>query len=70
MSKNESAKMSLLTKKYFMKTYKETYPDYNDPSSKRSDIYSNTIIEAMNCEEDSREKIIKQISKSIVISKK
>jgi len=53
-----------------MKTYKETYPDYNNPESKRSNIYSNTVIEAMNSEENSREKIIKQISKHIIISSK
>jgi hypothetical protein len=52
-----------------MKTYKETYPDYNDPDSHRSDQYSKTVIEAMDCKEESREKIIKNISKVTTISK-
>jgi len=52
-----------------MKTYKETYPDYNNPESKRSDQYSKTVIEAMDCKEDSREKIIKNISKATIITK-
>jgi hypothetical protein len=52
-----------------MKTYKETYPDYNDPDSHRSDVYSKTVIEAMDCKEESREKIIKNISKVTTISK-
>jgi len=53
-----------------MKTYKETYPDYNDPDSHRSDQYSKTVIEAMDCKEESREKIIRNISKATSISKK
>jgi hypothetical protein len=52
-----------------MKTYKETYPDYNDPDSHRSDQYSKTVIEAMDCKEESREKIIKNISKATTIKK-
>jgi len=52
-----------------MKTYKETYPDYNDPSSHRSDQYSKTVIEAMDCNDESREKIIKNISKVTTIGK-
>lgn len=53
-----------------MKTYKDTYPDYNDPESKRSDQYSKTVIEAMDCKEESREKIIKNISKATIIKRK
>jgi hypothetical protein len=53
-----------------MKTYKETYPDYNDSDSHRSDQYSKIMIEAMDCKEESREKIIKNISKATTISKK
>jgi DNA-binding ferritin-like protein len=53
-----------------MKTYKETYPDYNNPESKRSDQYSKIMIEAMDCKVDSREKIIKNISKVITIKSK
>jgi hypothetical protein len=53
-----------------MKTYKETYPDYNNPDSRRSDQYSKIMIEAMDSKDDSREKIIKNISKATVIEKK
>jgi hypothetical protein len=53
-----------------MKTYKETYPDYNDPESRRSDQYSKIMVEAMDCKEESRDKIIKNISKATIISKK
>jgi hypothetical protein len=52
-----------------MKTYKDTYPDYNDPDSHRSDHYSKTVIEAMDCKEESREKIIKNISKATTINR-
>ena len=52
-----------------MKTYKEKYPDYNDSESKRSDQYSKMVIEAMDCKEESREKIIKNISKATTIKK-
>jgi hypothetical protein len=53
-----------------MKKYKETYPDYNNPESRISDQYSKIMIEAMDCKEESREKIIKNISKATIISKK
>jgi len=53
-----------------MKTYKETYPDYNDPDSNRSDQYSKIMIEAMDCKEESREKIIRNISKATTIKSK
>ena len=53
-----------------MKTYKETYPDYNDPDSHRSDVYSKTVIEAMDSKEESREKIIRNISKATTIKNK
>jgi hypothetical protein len=52
-----------------MNTYKEVYPDYNDPTSYRSDQYSKIMVEAMDCKEDSRDKIIKNISKATTISK-
>jgi len=52
-----------------MKTYKEKYPDYNDSESCRSDQYSKMVIEAMDCKEESREKIIKNISKATTIKK-
>jgi hypothetical protein len=53
-----------------MKVYKETYPDYNDSDSHRSDQYSKIMIEAMDCKDESREKIIKNISKATTISQK
>ena len=53
-----------------MRTYKETYPDYNNPDSKRSDQYSKIMIEAMDSKDESREKIIKNISKATIIEKK
>jgi hypothetical protein len=53
-----------------MKTYKEKYPDYNDPDSHRSDQYSKTVIEAMDCKEESREKIIRNLSKATKINGK
>jgi len=53
-----------------MKTYKETYPDYNDPDSKRSDQYSKTVIEALDCKEESKDKIIRNISKATIIKTK
>ena len=53
-----------------MRSYKEKYPDYNDPESKRSDQYSKTVIEAMDSKEESREKIIKNISKATKIKTK
>ncbi len=51
-----------------IKKYKETYPDYNNPDSNRSDQYSKIMIEAMDCKEESREKIIKNISKATTIN--
>jgi hypothetical protein len=53
-----------------MKTYKETYPDYNDPESRRSDQYSKIMVEAMDCKDESRDKIIKNISKATTIKNK
>jgi hypothetical protein len=53
-----------------MKNYKEKYPDYNDSESHRSDQYSKMVIEAMDCKEESREKIIKNISKVTTIKNK
>jgi hypothetical protein len=53
-----------------IKTYKETYPDYNDSDSRRSDQYSKIMVEAMDCKEESREKIIKNISKATIIKNK
>ena len=52
-----------------MKTYKETYPDYNDPDSKRSDQYSKTVIEALDTKAENTDKIIKSISKATALRK-
>ena len=52
-----------------IKVYKETYPDYNNPESRRSDQYSKIMIEAMDSRNESREKIIKNISKVTTVSK-
>ena len=53
-----------------MKVYKETYPDYNNPESCRSEQYSKIMIEAMDSKNESREKIIKKISNVTAIEKK
>jgi hypothetical protein len=53
-----------------MKTYKETYPDYNNSESRRSDQYSKIMVEAMDCKEESIDKIIKNISKATTIKHK
>jgi len=51
-----------------MISYKEKYPDYNDPSSKRSDHYSKTVIEALGGDgenyKEKENKIIKNISRA------
>jgi len=51
-----------------MSSYKEKYPDYNDPESKRSDHYSKTVIEALGGDGDNykekENKIIKNISRA------
>ncbi len=56
-----------------MKTYKETFPDYNNPESKRSDQYSKTVIEAMGGIGENNilqhDKIIRNILKVTMIRK-
>jgi len=54
-----------------MKNFKEAYPDYNDPKSKRSDQYSKTVIEAMclDNEEINTDKIIRNISKATAVQR-
>jgi uncharacterized protein (DUF2235 family) len=56
-----------------MTSYKEMFPDYNDPDSKNSDKYSKFVIEAMGGEgnniKEKESKIIKNISKKVTISK-
>jgi hypothetical protein len=57
-----------------MLSYKEKYPDYNDPESKNSDKYSKFVIEALGGEGDNNKekenKIIKHISKATTIKNK
>jgi hypothetical protein len=59
---------------WLMSSYKERYPDYNDPTSNNSDKYSKYVIEALGGEgENNKEKenkIIKHISKATLIKNK
>jgi hypothetical protein len=47
--------------------FREKYPEYNNSSSKISDTYEKTVIEAMTTDDDKNEKIITNISKATVI---
>ena len=49
--------------------FREKYPEYNNSSSKVSDKYDKIVIEAMTSDEDKNEKIIKNISKKVIIGK-
>jgi hypothetical protein len=49
--------------------FRENFPDYDDYDSKRSDQYSKIVIEAMVCDKEKDEKIIKNISKATSINK-
>jgi hypothetical protein len=49
--------------------FREKYPDYNNAYSKTSDKYDKIVIEAMTTDEDKNEKIIKNISKEVIIDK-
>jgi hypothetical protein len=50
--------------------FKEVYPDYDDSDSKRSDQYSKIIIESMDDRnKEKQDKIIKNISKRVLIEK-
>ena len=53
--------------------FKEKYPEYNNSESKYSDQYSKIVIEAMGGngvdEQDKEDKIIKRISKKVIIDK-
>jgi hypothetical protein len=57
-----------------MSSYKEKYPDYNDPDSKNSDKYSKTVIEALggigNDDIEKENKIIRHISRATSIKNK
>jgi hypothetical protein len=50
--------------------FREKYPEYNNSSSKISDTYEKTVIEAMTIDEEKNEKIIKNISKATLIQGK
>jgi hypothetical protein len=47
--------------------FREKYPDYGNSYSKTSDIYNKMIVEAMETDDDKKEKIIKNISKVTTI---
>jgi len=49
--------------------FREKYPEYNNSSSKVSDKYDKIVIESMTSDEDKNEKIIKNISKKVIIGK-
>jgi hypothetical protein len=49
--------------------FREKYPDYGNSSSKTSDIYNKMIVEAMETDDDKKEKIIRNISNATVIDK-
>ena len=49
--------------------FREKYPEYKNSSSKISDKYDKIVIEVMTCDNDKDDKIIKNISKEVVIDK-
>ena len=57
-----------------MTSYKEKYPDYNDPESRRSDQYSKFVIEALGGDgenyKEKENKIINHISRATTIKNK
>jgi hypothetical protein len=62
-------KISYKSQKLFPQ-FKEKYPDYNDSESKHSDQYSKIVIESMDDNnKDKQDKIIKNISKQVLIEK-
>ena len=50
--------------------FKEKYPDYGDADSKKSDQYSNIVIQSLDDSRENNEKVIKNISKVTVIKEK
>jgi hypothetical protein len=76
---DENTKMHKMIRKVqdknfrLIKKFKEKYPDYHKPSSKQSDVYNNIIIESMGGRGDNdyekEEKIIKKVSKEILVEK-
>ena len=76
---DENEKLRKMIKRVAIKNYKqinqfkEKYPDCNKSESKYSDKYNMIVIESMggsgNCEKENEDKIIKNISKEVVINK-
>ena len=76
---DENTKMHKMIRKVqdknfrMIKKFKEKYPDYHKPCSKQSDVYNNIIIESMggrgNNDYEKEEKIIKKVSKEILVEK-
>jgi len=50
-------------------TFREKYPDCNKSASKHSDQYNKIIVESMNTDTNSENKIIKKISKEVFVEK-
>ena len=50
-------------------SFREKYPDYKNSSSKISDKYDKIVLEAMGNDDNKEEKIVHNISKSVVIDK-
>ena len=49
-------------------SFREKYPDYNNASSKSSDIHDKLVIEVMDTDDGKKDKIIKNISKVTTLS--
>ena len=50
--------------------FREKYPEYNNSSSKQSDLHDKLVIEVMETDDDKKEKIIHNISKVTIIKEK
>ena len=49
--------------------FREKYPDYNNSSSKQSDIYDKLVIEVMDTDPSHKDQIIKHLSRATIIQK-
>lgn len=54
---------------YLLPKFREKFPDYNDSSSKTSDIYDKMVVEVMETCNDKKDKVIKHISRATFIHK-
>ena len=54
---------------YLLPKFREKYPDYNESSSKTSDIYDKMVVEVMETCNDKKDKVIKHISRATFIHK-